>query len=67
MKLKYIFDKKIETYIHYLILTAFLFFAFYLGDYFLSLSDISPVLMFIYWFVVVSFSDQIIKFSLNQY
>lgn len=65
MRIKTIFDNKLEVYFHYLILTAFLFFAFYVGDYFLDIGNIAPFWMFVYWFAVITFSDQIIKYVLR--
>lgn len=62
-----IFDTRIIIWVHYLILVGGLFLGFYIGETFFNLSKLSYLGMFIFWFVWVSFSDQLIhsKYILN--
>lgn len=64
-KLFGIFYKDWKLQFHYVLLTAFLFFAFYIGDHFFDLSTRSPIFMFIFWLISLALSDQLIHFVLG--
>jgi hypothetical protein len=53
-------NTKPKIILHYPILTAFLFLGFYLGEQFLSLSNLSIIEMFVFWTIVLLISDNII-------
>ena len=55
-----IFSTNKLIWFHYALLVGAAFLGFYLGEQFLNLSTFSNTQMFIFWFVVLSISDQII-------
>jgi len=55
-----IFDRRPLIWFHYVLLVGALFGGFYLGQTYFNLSNLSTMKMFIYWFVVLSISDQLI-------
>lgn len=62
-----IFDTRFLIWFHYVLLTGGLFAAFYLGEKFIGLSKLNNWQMFIFWFLVLSITDQLIhsKYILN--
>lgn len=55
-----IFDRRPLIWFHYVLLVGALFGGFYLGQTYFNLSNLSTLKMFIYWFVILSISDQLI-------
>lgn len=62
-----IFSKNPMIWFHYILLVGALFLGFYIGDRYFNLSGLSTFYMFIFWYIVVSISDQLIhsKYILN--
>lgn len=55
-----IFDRRPLIWFHYVLLVGALFVGFYAGEAYFGLSKLSPTEMFIFWFIVLSISDQLI-------
>jgi hypothetical protein len=55
-----LFDRRPMIWFHYVLLVGAMFGGFYLGERYLGLSGLTTAQMFIFWYVVVSISDQII-------
>ena len=55
-----IFSTNLLIWFHYILLVGALFGGFYLGESYLNLSKLTTIQMFIFWFVVLSISDQLI-------
>lgn len=55
-----IFDQRPLIWFHYILLVGALFVGFYFGEAYLNLSNLSTLKMFIFWFAVLSISDQLI-------
>lgn len=66
-KLLGIFDTRIMIWFHYAVLVGGLFLGFYVGEHFFNLSKLGYLGMFLFWFVWVSVTDQLIhsKYLLN--
>jgi len=66
-KLFDIFDTRLMIWFHYVLLVGALFVGFYIGDRYFNLSNLGFIGMFIFWYIVVSLSDQLIhsKYILN--
>lgn len=67
MKIKKYLKNNMKKYIGYFLLTAFLFFSFYVGDFYLELSELQPFWMFVFWLVAVFISSEIIDYALGEY
>lgn len=56
-----IFDKRPLIWFHYVLLVGALFGGFYLGDFLIpNFSQLNIGLMFVFWYLVISISDQLI-------
>ena len=60
-----IFDYRPKYLGHLFLIVSLLFFGFYVGDKYLNLSEISPISQFIFWFIVLYFSDSISEYILG--
>lgn len=65
VKILGIFDKRPLIWFHYVLLVGALFGGFYLGEHFFNLSKLTTIQMFIFWFIVLSISDQLIHYLLG--
>lgn len=64
MKFKNYINKKLL--LNSLILTLFLFFLYYLGDFFFNLGNRGVIFLFIFWFLAITFSNSIIKYVFKK-
>jgi hypothetical protein len=64
-KLLGIFDKRIKIWFHYVLLVGALFGGFYLGESFFNLSKLNTFQMFIFWYIILSVSDQLIHYLIG--
>jgi len=62
-----IFSRDIWIWIHYILLVFALFGGFYIGQEYFNLNNLSTFKMFIYWFIVISISDQLIHYGLSKF
>jgi hypothetical protein len=60
-----IFDKRPLIWFHYVLLVGAMFVGFYFGEAYLNLSQLNPFQMFIFWYIIVSISDQLIHFFIG--
>jgi hypothetical protein len=60
------FYKDLWLQFHYVMLTAGLFFAYFLGDKFIDLTNLSPIKMFIFWLISIALIDQFIHFVIGR-
>jgi hypothetical protein len=65
MAKKKLFSREPLIWFHYVLLVGAMFGGFYLGEKYLVLSNQSTLWMFVFWFIVVSVSDQIIHYVLG--
>lgn len=59
-------NKLLREIIHYVVLTIFLFFFYYVGDFYFNITEQNIFFMFTYWLIALFISDKIIQKILEK-